>query len=197
MQYLINIDTDLLLWINQHHAEWADNLMWIISGRLTWLPLYALLIVMLFWRFGWRRALFFCLALVAAAGLSDWISSGVIKHAVCRFRPTHEPALEGHLHIVRDYLGGLYGFVSSHAANTMSVALLYGLVWTGQPAPRYSSKYDGLIWLLMLWVVLNCYSRMYLGVHYPGDILGGLMVGSVVAYLVYVFVTLILRKHAS
>lgn len=197
MQYLINIDTDLLLWINQHHAEWADTLMWIVSGRLTWLPLYLLLVGLLFWRFGWRRALVYLLALVAVVGLSDWISSGVIKHAVCRFRPTHEPSLSGQLHIVRDYVGGLYGFVSSHAANTMSVALFYSLIWTGQPAFRHRSKHDALIWLLMIWVALNCYSRMYLGVHYPGDILGGLVVGSAVACVVYVFVNLILHKHAS
>lgn len=198
LQHLLDIDTELLLWINSHHAAWADQLMWIVSGRLTWLPLYAVLIGLLFWRFGWRRALVFILAIAAAVGLSDFISSGIIKHAVCRFRPTHEPSLEGQLHIVHDYLGGLYGFVSSHAANTMSVSLLFCLIWTRQtPATNRRSQGSGLIWFLMLWVALNCYSRMYLGVHYPGDILGGLIVGSAIALILYVIVSSLLRKYAS
>ena len=71
----------------------------------------------------------YTLALVAAVGLSDWISSGVIKHLVCRPRPTHEPALEGLVHVVKGYVGGAYGFVSSHAANTMSLAVLFAMIW--------------------------------------------------------------------
>lgn len=199
MQRLIDIDTDILLWINHHHAAWADQFMWVVSSRWTWLPLYAMLIGLLFWRFGWRRALVFLVAIAAAVGLSDWVSSGIIKHLVCRLRPTHEPLLTGQLHIVRDYVGGLYGFVSSHAANTMSVALLYTLIWTRQvvsPHRPTVTHYPNVIVpvVLFLWVVLNCYSRMYLGVHYPGDILGGLFVGVVMALLIYTLVSFILHK---
>ena len=153
-----------------------DQLCWYISQAWIWIPLYLVLIALLIKQFGWKKGLIYVAALFVAAGLSDFISSGIIKGLVCRLRPTHEPALEGLVHIVNGYTGGKYGFVSSHAANTMSVALLFSLIW------RQKNNHG---WWLMLYVALNCYSRMYLGVHYPGDIIGGLALGSLVAVGAY------------
>ena len=119
-----------------------------------------------------------------AVGLSDFVSSGLIKPWVCRLRPTHEPALAGMVHLVNGYTGGMYGFVSSHAANTMACALLFSLL--------YKNKYATIG--LILWVALNCYSRMYLGVHYPGDIIGGLLVGALLAVLVYALLRYLLAR---
>lgn len=184
LERLIEIDQSWLLAINGWHSAWADTLMWTISGKLTWLPLYALLIALIVWRFGWRRALVVVACAGIAAGLADYLSSGVIKHLVCRPRPTHEPALEGMLHIVNGYKGGSYGFVSSHAANTMACALLFCLAYVRRlkelnkdTVSRKAAVWGGL----MLWVAANCYSRMYLGVHYPGDIIGGLATGALTA----------------
>ncbi|MGM9824851.1 MAG: phosphatase PAP2 family protein [Paludibacteraceae bacterium] len=183
MDSLIHIDQEWLLAINGWHAEWADMLMWYISQSATWLPLYALLLGLVVYRFGiktlsWKgslRVLIVLAGFAVAVGLSDFVSSGLIKPWVCRLRPTHEPALAGMVHLVNGYTGGLYGFVSSHAANTMACALLFSLLYRN----RYATVG------LMLWVALNCYSRMYLGVHYPGDIIGGLLVGAVLATLTY------------
>ncbi|MBR5827708.1 MAG: phosphatase PAP2 family protein, partial [Paludibacteraceae bacterium] len=94
---------------------------------------------------------------------------------VARPRPTRVPELEGVLHLVNDYRSGQFGFVSSHAATTMACALLFSLIWRNKIATG----------LLMLWVAMNCYSRMYLGVHYPLDILGGLLVGTIVSWAAY------------
>ena len=175
MQF-IELDKSWLLAINGAHNAVMDQVMWYISQAWVWIPLYAVLIGLLMWKFGWKRALVYTVALVAAVGLSDWVSSGLIKHWVCRPRPTHEPSLEGLVHIVNGYVGGKYGFVSSHAANTMSLAVLFGLIW---------NKISRQGWWLMVYVAVNCYSRMYLGVHYPGDILGGLVVGTIIALVVY------------
>ena len=192
MDYLIHIDQQWLLAINGWHAEWADVLMWYISKSTTWLSLYALLVGLVVYRFGiqWYlstqntsnyrftallRVLIVFAGFAVAVGLSDFISSGIIKPWVSRLRPTHEPALAGMLHLVNGYTGGLYGFVSSHAANTMACALLFALL--------YRNKYATIG--LMLWVALNCYSRMYLGVHYPADIIGGLAIGALMATLTY------------
>ena len=188
LDQLIEIDTQLLLLINQHHAAWADQMMWIISAKATWIPLYLLLIVVIVKqysdkattaKFAWMHRLptyvFILFTIALSVGLSDYISSGILKEMVARPRPTRVPELEGVLHLVNNYRSGLYGFVSSHAANTMACALLYSLI------RRKKIATIGL----MLWVAMNCYSRMYLGVHYPTDIMGGLLVGALVAMLAY------------
>ena len=190
MDYLKHIDQQWLLAINGWHSEWADMLMWYISKSTTWLPLYALLVGLIVYRFGilspslcregrrgssLLRVLIILAGFAVAVGVSDFVSSGIIKPWVCRLRPTHEPEIAGLIHLVNGYTGGLYGFVSSHAANTMACALLFALL--------YRNKYATAG--LMLWVALNCYSRMYLGVHYPADIIGGLAIGALMATLTY------------
>lgn len=183
LEQLVHIDTEILLAINGWHASWADTLMWIVSAKTTWIPLYLLLIGLLVWRYRqpaptpikWLQKVPACVVMIVVIGLAvgaaDFIASGILKDWVARPRPTRVPELEGMLHLVNGYKSGQYGFVSSHAANTMAVALLFSLIWRNKIATVG----------LMLWVAANCYSRMYLGVHYPTDILGGLIVGSLVA----------------
>ena len=187
LEQLLHIDTDVLLAINGWHAPWADRLMWIISAKATWIPLYLLLVGLLVWRFckpaptnvKWLQKVPACVAMIVVIGLTvgaaDFIASGILKDFVARLRPTRVPELEGVLHLVNGYKSGQYGFVSSHAANTMACALLFSMIWRNKIATVG----------LMLWVAANCYSRMYLGVHYPTDILGGLIVGSLVAVVAY------------
>ena len=187
LEQLLHIDTEVLLAINGWHSPWADILMWIISAKTTWIPLYLLLVGLLVWRYRkpamtnvkWLQRVPVCVVMIIVIGLAvgaaDFIASGILKDLVARPRPTRVPELEGVLHLVRGYRSGQYGFVSSHAANTMAVALLFSLIWRNKIATVG----------LMLWVAANCYSRMYLGVHYPLDILGGLMVGALVALLAF------------
>ena len=187
LEKLIHIDTQILLAINGWHAPWADTLMWIISAKTTWIPLYLLLVGLLIWRYRqpsnnatkWLKKVPVCVviivAIVAAVGLSDFIASGILKDLLARPRPTRVPELEGVLHLVNGYRSGQYGFVSSHAANTMACGLLFSLIWRNKIATVG----------LMLWVAVNCYSKMYLGVHYPLDILGGLIVGALMAVVAY------------
>ncbi len=171
----MSLDADILLWVNGHYADWLDTIMWLISRQRTWYPLYALLLGFIAWRYrSWRTVLLVVLAFVVAIGLSDWITSGLIKPWVARLRPTHEPALDP-LHLVHGYMGGRYGFCSSHAANTMACALLFSLIWKSRTATVG----------LMTWVAAVCYSRMYVGAHYPSDIIAGLLIGALLAGGVY------------
>jgi undecaprenyl-diphosphatase len=187
LEQLLHIDTEILLAINGWHAPWADRLMWIVSAKTTWIPLYLLLVGLLVWRYykpattsvKWLQRVPACVVMIVVIGLAvgaaDFIASGILKDLVARPRPTRMPELEGVLHLVNGYRSGQYGFVSSHAANTMACALLFSLIWRKKIATVG----------LMLWVAMNCYSRMYLGVHYPLDIIGGLLVGALVAVAGY------------
>ncbi len=201
LEQLLHIDTEMLLAINGWHAPWADTLMWIISAKATWIPLYVLLIGLLIWRYRkpaptsvkWLQRVPACVVMIVvialAVGAADFIASGILKDLVARPRPTRVPELEGVLHLVNGYRSGQYGFVSSHAANTMACALLFSLIWRNKIATCG----------LMLWVAANCYSRMYLGVHYPTDIIGGLVVGALVSMGAYYLLRAVgmLEKHCD
>ena len=188
LEELLHIDTDILLAINGWNSPWADRVMWIISEKTTWIALYGLLIGLLINKYPrasaqavkWLRKVPVCavmiVVIVLAVGAADFIASGILKDLVARPRPTRVPELEGVLHLVNNYRSGQYGFVSSHASTTMACALLFSLIWRKKIATVG----------LMLWVAMNCYSRIYLGVHYPLDIIGGLLVGALMAVVGYV-----------
>lgn len=187
LEQLLHIDTEILLAINGWHAPWADRVMWIISEKTTWFALYGLLIGLLIHKYRkpaanavkWLQKVPVCVVMIVmivlAVGLADFVASGILKDLVARPRPSRVPELESVLHLVNGYKSGQFGFVSSHAANTMACGMLFSLIWRKKIATLG----------LMLWVAMNCYSRMYLGVHYPLDIIGGLLVGALVAAVAY------------
>ena len=182
----MNIDTYILLWINGHHTEWLDQLMWWVSQSVTWIPLYIVLVGLIIYRYrSWKIVMAILLAFALAVGLSDFISSGILKPLVERLRPTHEPSLAPFLHIVNGYKGGMYGFCSSHAANTLACALLFMFV--------YKNKITTSV--LIVWVAINSYSRIYLGVHYPTDIMAGWIIGCATAALAYALLGFLQKRH--
>ena len=211
------MDESLLLALNGAHTPALDKLMWWISQSTNalWLTIYALLLIAIVWLYwgqrtssysksssvrSWLPLIGALVAIAIAVGLADYISSGILKPMVGRLRPTHEPALEGMLHVVNNYRGGTYGFPSSHAANTMAVTLI---AWLLCIVHRYQSVGHTLlrpfingagIALLLIYVVPICLSRIYLGVHYPTDILAGLLIGALTALFAFGMFKLLLRK---
>ena len=174
IEYLDNIDKQILLFLNGMHAPYFDTLMWYVSKTATW-SLMLITLIFILARKNWKQAIFVIIGIALTITLADQISSGIIKETVERFRPTHSPEIGNLVHIVKGYKGGLYGFVSSHAANTIGVALFISLLF----------KRKDLTLSLFFWAVLVSYSRIYLGVHYLGDILGGTCVGLFSGFVVY------------
>lgn len=222
MQQLLYWDSQALLWINAHHTPFWDQVMWYATQAWIWIPLYLLFIYVLAkeattllditskkqfnspamtegGNLKPRQIILLVFVAVAciaaAAGLSDFITSGIIKKWVCRPRPTHSE-MAGLLHLVNGYTGGHYGFPSSHAANTMAVAISFWTILnhlrrlphrvvvhsttelTGASAFIVLTKL-----LVIIYVGINCYSRVYLGVHYPLDIICGALFGALFGYI--------------
>lgn len=171
-------DIDILLWINGHHAAWLDGVMWYVSQPWFWIPLYLYMAYRLIRAGRWGELLALVLVVVLTDQICNWM-----KEYVCRPRPTHCADLEGMLHLVRGYVGGTYGFPSAHAANTLAVAGLYGVLNYNSQCPMVNSQWSIVNSILLLYVLVNSYSRVYLGVHYPSDILVGLLLGAATAAL--------------
>lgn len=183
IEYLNGIDADALLAVNGLHDMFQDAFWWMVTAK--WSSL--LLVLALAWILlhqNRRHALLVLAMLVLSILVADQVSSGLIKHLVERLRPTHDPSLESMVHVINGYRGGLYGFVSSHAANSFAVATLLALVM----------RHRVVTLSMFTWALLQCYSRVYLGVHYPGDILGGIIVGVLASWLVWQLMRWIERR---
>ncbi len=186
----MNWDNNLFLWLNFDGGDFMDSLMILVSGRVTWLPLYLFILYMIWRKSGWRGVGLFALCVIAAVGLSDMISgifkhSGPLKHVwesfPVRLRPMHTPELEG---LIRKIVGGgKYGTVSAHAATTTSIAIFAAL----------ELRRRWLTIMLVLWVLLVSYSRIYLWYHFPQDILLGWATGAVCVALPYFIYSRYLR----
>lgn len=170
METLNQLDTDLFLWLNGLHAPWLDQIMVGATMRNTWIPFYALLIGWLIFQYR-KRAFGLVLMLVLAVALSDQMASAVMKPLTLRLRPCHEPALQKLIHPVLE-CGGTYGFASSHAANTFALAMALWLL--------IGKRFGGVRWVF-LWATVVSYSRIYVGAHYPLDVLAGAGIGVMMA----------------
>jgi len=174
IEFLDNIDQNLFLFLNGLNSPFWDQVMWWISGTISWLPLYLLITGWLIYRFKWKVVLILFMVAVLIT-LSDQGSVHLFKELFQRPRPCHDPEISQVVHLVKGHCGGKYGFVSSHAANTFAMGTFTLLIIR----KRFYSIF------IMLWASLLSYSRIYLGVHYPGDILGGAAFGIILGFLIY------------
>lgn len=179
-------DTDLFLFLNGIHSAFWDPVMWAFSHKFVWLPLY---LVLLFWmirKVGRKNVLWLFLCLGLTIFLSDFIASGMLKEWVARPRPSHEPTLQGLVHIVNGYKGGPYGFASSHSSNSFAFAMFVSGVF----------RRKWLTVFMLAWAAVVAYSRIYLGVHYPLDVFCGSLIGIGSALLsLYIFSKLTTWKN--
>lgn len=172
MDQLRALDRSVFLAINGWHSPWADVMMSTLSELLLWIPIYLLFLFLLHRRYGWKGLAWSVPVIALMIYGSDSGSVILFKNAVQRLRPCHVPELQGVVHVVDGYCGGSFGFVSSHASNHFAIASFMGSVLQGKP--RW-------VWpALLLWASVIAYSRIYLGVHYPGDVVAGAAFGATV-----------------
>jgi len=184
---LNSIDTDLFLALNGLHSPFFDFVMYWVSDRLIWIPLYLYFAWLIFKHYG-RKAWILILMAGLAVVISDQTTVHLFKNVFLRLRPCHEPALAGLVHLVNDRCGGNYGFISSHAANSFDLATSLSLL--------LGKRIKYFTWLVLLWAAMVSYSRIYLGVHYPGDVIVGAIWGSGVGASVCIIARFAFYKKA-
>ena len=182
---IIEIDKQLLLFLNSFHTGYLDTFMYTFSKVGVWIPFYLSVVYILFKSEG-KKAIWIVLLLISGVVLADQLS-GFMKDGFQRFRPSHDPAIQNFVHIVNNSRAGLYGFVSSHAANTVGFAVLSSLFIRRQ---TYTIA-------ALSWALITSYSRIYLGLHFPLDILGGALTGLFIALFLYFIYKKYISKNDS
>ncbi len=182
IEWIEALDIQLLLLINGLSSPFLDNLMWTLSSKLFGVPFYLIFIYILFKNKPFLSAITCTFLLVLVVVLSDLTAKYCFKEIFQRFRPSHNLILKDQLTFLNKpdgtfYIGGLYGFISSHACNMFALSFLF--------YKYIKNIFPKSIWLLLFWASLISFSRIYLGVHYPSDVIVGGIVGIVIAQFLY------------
>jgi len=176
MDYLISLDKQWLLALNGSDSLFLDSLVKTLTTATTWIPLYVALLYMVIKNSGnIRQVLLVVGCALLCVFLAGSLDDMIVKPLVGRWRPARDPEIGLSVDIVNGYRGGRFGFFSAHASNTFSLALFFSLLVRSR----------ALSVALVFWSLVNCWTRLYLGVHYPGDIAVGLLWGTIVAIAVY------------
>lgn len=183
---LQQLDNDIFLSLNGSTGEWLDNFSWYFSGKLVWGFFYAAILASFFYRYGWRRALGLLLLIVLIIAVCDQLCGNFVRHSIERMRPSNpNNPISDMVHIVNGHRGGPYGFPSCHAANSFALSVFVSLL--------YRCKWITVC--MMLWALFTAYTRVVLGVHYPGDLLVGAVTGTCVAAAAYYSARNIYRRY--
>lgn len=172
---LLPIERDFFLWLNNGHTSYMDVFMFIYSGKFVWIPLVIVCLGVFTYKVKWQEAVLLVFAAVLVGVLCDQISASVVKPFFERLRPTHHPDFKDYVEIVKGYRGGRLGFVSSHATNGFGIVVLSSLLF----------RFRLYTIVILSWALVTCYSRIYLGVHFVTDVVGGILLGSVMGLVTY------------
>lgn len=178
LNYLEHCDWDVTLFINSFHCTFSDSFWMLLSNKYVWFPMYLVVAVFLFIRLGWKRGLVAVISIALAVTACDQFAN-FVKDAVSRFRPCWtDYVMDNGLHLLEDK-GNYYGFFSAHAANSMMFAVASLKCFRMDK----SRSYNAYEWCIVIWAVLVGFSRIFVGKHFFGDVLVGLLVGFVIGWI--------------
>ena len=177
IDWIDQIDKTIFLFLNSKHSESSDAIWMFITNIPTWIPLYILILVLIIKVFK-KDSLYLILGLLLVVLLSDQFTSGFMKPFFERHRPCHDHEISYLVHVANK-CGGQFGFASGHSANSFGISMIVWLVF------RYAWKWT---WIIFVWAVVVAYSRIAIGVHYPGDIIVGGLVGIFFGWLVFIII---------
>ncbi|PKP14147.1 MAG: phosphatase PAP2 family protein [Bacteroidetes bacterium HGW-Bacteroidetes-3] len=185
---LINKDIELFIYLNNLGTTQWDGFWLFTSNKYSAIPLYLILLFLTYKQFGLKKTFVALLFVVLLIAFSDQ-TSNLFKYGFKRLRPCHNENISHLIRLVGNRCGGLYGYFSAHAANSMAIAVFFGLL--------LRSKLKNLFPILIVWAMVVSYSRIYLGVHYPLDVVTGMLIGLIYASLFYVFFKAFLKKFMN
>ena len=185
LETLQHLDQHILLSLNSLHTPYWDNFMWLFTGKIIWIPMYASILYVLLRNFNLSVTLFTLVAIALTITYADQICASLIRPLVERMRPSNpNNPLSEFIHLVNDKRGGRYGFPSCHSSNSFALAFFVFLFF----------RQRWLTFFIVLWAIANSYTRIYIGVHYPGDLLAGMVVGISGAVMIYSLYRYALRR---
>lgn len=184
VEKILPYEKELFLWLNDRHSEYWDGFMSMYSGKVIWIPFVLVSFFIFVYKIKWKEALVLLACAVLLGLLCDYVSAEFIKPYFERLRPSHHPDFAPFVELVDGRRGGRYGFISNHAANGFGVVAFTSLLF----------KYRYYTITILLWALTTAYSRIYLGVHFISDVVGGAIWGTVIGVLVY-YIYLTSRKY--
>ncbi|MDE6270839.1 MAG: phosphatase PAP2 family protein [Muribaculaceae bacterium] len=171
MDFFNNLDLQLLLSANGHHTAFWDSFWMLFTGRFVWVPMYAAMLYALLRSLGWQRTLVAVVFVALVIAAADQLCGSLLRDTICRPRPSRpDSPVVDMITTVGNYRAGHYGFPSCHAANSFALAVFMSMLL----------KRTRFTLFIFGWAMLNSFSRMYLGVHYPSDIFVGAVLGATI-----------------
>lgn len=183
---LINSDIELLIFLNNLGTTQWDGFWLFMTNKYSAIPLYILLLFFTFKYYGFKKTVVVLVFIALLIAVSDQ-TSNLFKYGFKRLRPCHDESIQSLIRLVKSSCGGKYSYFSAHAANSMAIAIYFGML--------FKKQLSYLLPILLLWALVVAYSRVYIGVHFPLDILTGILIGGVYGFLFYTFTNLFLNRY--